>query len=73
MNKKLILNISKITKNMFQDPLYGLQHCWTIMTHIITICTDHGVVVQINYVAKEIALLSFVIRSPRCINDRRSI
>ena len=47
--------------------------CWIIMTHIITICTEHGVVVQINYVTKEIALLSFVISHLRCINDRRSI
>ena len=44
--------------------------CWTIMTHSITICTDHGVVVQINYVTKEIALLSFVIRLPGYINDK---
>lgn len=40
------------------------------MTHSITICTDHGVVVQINYVTKEITLLSFVIGLPRYINDK---
>ena len=43
------------------------------MTHSVTIYTDHGVVVQINYVTKEIALLSFVIRSPRYISDERSL
>ena len=46
---------------------------WIIMTHSITICTDHGVIVQINYVTKKIAILSFVIRSPRYINDERSL
>ena len=48
-------------------------NCWTIMTHSITICTEHGAVVQINYLTKEIALLSFVIGLPRYINDGRSI
>ena len=40
------------------------------MTHSITICTEHGVVVQINYVTKETALLSFVIRLLEYINNR---
>ena len=40
------------------------------MTHNIIICTEHGVVVQINYVTKEIDLLSFVIGLPGCISDK---
>ena len=40
------------------------------MTNSITICTDHGVVVQINYVKNEIALLSFLIGLPGYINDK---
>ena len=40
------------------------------MTHSITICTEHGVVVKINYVTKKIALLSFVIGLPGYINDK---
>ena len=40
------------------------------MTHNITICTEYGVVVQINYVTNEVALLSFVIGLHGYINDK---
>ena len=73
---KNILKYLRRTKDAFL--IYGEGElevsgyiCWTIMTHSVTICTDHGVVVQINYVTYEIALISFVIRSPRYINDKR--
>ena len=39
------------------------------MTHIIIICIDQGVVVQINYVAKEIAFYRSVIGLLKCVND----
>ena len=42
------------------------------MTHSITIYTEYGVAVQINYVTMDIALLSFVIGLPRYINDKNS-
>ena len=40
------------------------------MPHSITICTEHDVVVQVNYVTNEIALLSFVIGLPGYKNDK---